>query len=196
MQSVRLKLEEAIGWYRKKDSADKSIIRVTYHKIALNFSDIFGALSKLNALRLEHCDSSIAEAYSNRVVIAILNVFKNFSDENSFWEQISWALSMVSELSESVTERLFEALELGRLKYGFSAVNARTKRQSYHKTTKSTKIISEEQASQLMFPFDTLIAANKDVVAMYLQNIIDVISSFCMQVDSSRIMKAAGLTLS
>lgn len=67
------------------------------------------------------------------------------SDENSFWEQISWALSMVSELSESVTERLFEALELGRLKYGFSAVNARTKRQSYHKTTKSTKIISEEQ---------------------------------------------------
>uniref|UniRef100_A0A9J2PZK7 GPS domain-containing protein n=1 Tax=Ascaris lumbricoides TaxID=6252 RepID=A0A9J2PZK7_ASCLU len=155
--------------------------------------DIFGALSKLNALRLEHCDSSIAEAYSNRVVIAILNVFKDFSDENSFWEQISWALSMVSELSESVTERLFEALELGRLKYGFSAVSARTKRQSYHKTTKSTKIINEEQASQLMFPFDTLIAANKDVVAMYLQNIIDVISSFCVQVDSSRIMKAAGL---
>ncbi|VDM39098.1 unnamed protein product [Toxocara canis] len=173
-------------------AASNKLLSLAEHDILSG--DVFGALSKLNAIRLEHCDSNIGESYANRVVTAILRVFKEYSDVNDFWEQISWALLMSDRLSESVTQQLYEVLEQARLKFGFSAVRSRRKRQLAISTSE-LKLISEDQASLLMYPFDTLLAANKSIVAMYLQNVIDVMSSFCRQVGTSRIMKAAGAGL-
>ncbi|VDK56305.1 unnamed protein product [Anisakis simplex] len=151
--------------------------------------DIYGALTKLSAVYWERCNSAIAETYSDDIVMMIIDIFDNYSDATGFWEQLTWALSMGSKLSERVVERLFRYMELARLKYGFSMVQYRNKRQTDDEMSEP-KLLTEEEASQLMYPFDSLVAANQNVIGMYLQNILDILSSFCRQVDPSRIMKA------
>lgn len=62
---------------------------------------------------------------------------------------------------------------------------------SYIKTVRKVKNL---QASQLLNPFDILLAANKNIVVMLLQNIIDILGGFCKHVKPGMIMRASGNT--
>lgn len=52
--------------------------------------------------------------------------------------------------------------------------------------------VSESIASTLLVAYDLLVSKNQNVVTVYLSNLVDLLSGFCVQTDSTRIMSASG----
>ncbi|KAK6032816.1 hypothetical protein OSTOST_00997 [Ostertagia ostertagi] len=70
-----------------------------------------------------------------------------------------------------------------------SSSSSRTKR-----ATTTSSLSNEQEADDMLSMYDLLLEKNQQIVAVYLLNIQDFLSTFCIQLDetSSRIMSAKG----
>ncbi|EYC19630.1 hypothetical protein Y032_0024g975 [Ancylostoma ceylanicum] len=154
--------------------------------------NIFSALSNMYALDVQKCEEDLDVVTADKITTKLLMTLDENSDSNDYKEVLASASRLMNVVTPPVLEALVLVLEQYRTFLGLTSAprSAREKRAAV-----ATKPISNEQeANDMLNMYDLLLEKNQPIVEVYLLNIKDFLSTFCVQLDASslRVMKAEG----
>ncbi|KAI1724260.1 hypothetical protein Ddc_05481 [Ditylenchus destructor] len=169
--------------------------------------DIFKAIDLMESVNLEQCGNAFSGNVVDTVLNDVMDVTDATNDVNELMEGLGYMMKVVDFASPSVMKRMQDLLT-DHIKHsmGWESSNE-TMAKNQQRTRRSVSLMSamasgsgggkeitEAAASTLLVAYDILVDKNQDVVKVYLSNIQDILSGFCVQADSSRTLQASGET--
>ncbi|WKY17135.1 hypothetical protein Q1695_001619 [Nippostrongylus brasiliensis] len=153
--------------------------------------NIFDSLINMHAMDIQKCEKDFDTVTADKITTKLLLTLDEDSDSNDYKEVLSSASTIMNAVSPSVLESLIFVLEHYRSCLGLTTTqpSMRSKRSI---TAKS--LTNEQEADDMLVMYDLLLDKNQRIVDVYMLNIHDFLSAFCIQLDtsSSRIMSAQG----
>ncbi|VDP10786.1 unnamed protein product, partial [Heligmosomoides polygyrus] len=155
--------------------------------------NVFGALSSMHALDVQRCEEDLDVVTADKITTKLLMTLDDDSDSNDYKEVLYSASQIMNDVSPPVLEAVIFVLEHYRSFLGLTAASSSSSRPKRATTTKLT-LSNEQEADDMLNMYDLLLEKNQRIVDVYLLNIQDFLSTFCIQLDasSSRIMSAQG----
>ncbi|KIH60684.1 hypothetical protein ANCDUO_09054 [Ancylostoma duodenale] len=171
--------------------------------------NIFSALSNMYALDIQKCEEDLDVVTADKITTKLLMTLDENSDSNDYKEVLASASRLMNVVTPPVLEALVLVLEEYRKILGLTSAprSAREKREAVAAKPISNEqevgfsnihvtwcIQSDSQANDMLNMYDLLLEKNQPIVEVYLLNIQDFLSTFCVQLDasSSRVMSAEG----
>ncbi|XGW32542.1 hypothetical protein V3C99_017247 [Haemonchus contortus] len=160
--------------------------------------NIFGALSGMYVIDVQRCEEKFDMVTADKIATKLLMTLDNSSDTNDFREVLYTTSHIMDDLSPFVLEGIILVLERYRSIRGMtpssSSLSPSSSRRTKREATAASATSDEQEADDMLSMYDLLLEKNQQIVDVYLLNIQDFLSTFCIQLDetSSRIMKAKG----
>jgi hypothetical protein len=176
--------------------ATENLRRLIEDDVQMNFP--FEAFEKFDALQQELCnvtyDPKLADAIAGKMIEHLGEV----SDSDELIDGVYYLSSILNSCSPTILPEILHAIEAARMGMKLNQNNIHTLARRQKRNTDLLSAMSasgeatESVANTLLVAYDLLVSKNQNVVAVYLSNLIDLLSGFCLQTDSTRIMAAAG----
>ncbi|KAK5982663.1 REJ domain-containing protein, partial [Trichostrongylus colubriformis] len=154
--------------------------------------NVFAALSSMHVIDVQRCAKNFDMVTADKIATKLLMTLDNNSDTEDYKEVLYSTSRIMNDLSPSVLEGIILLLEHYRSILGMtssSTFSSRTKRE-----VAPSIMTNEQEADDMLSMYDLLLEKNQQIVDVYLLNIQDFLSTFCIQLDetTSRIMSAKG----
>ena len=162
--------------------------------------DIEGALVKLVAIQSEQCNTSLDSVVVDALISKVLTNLENSTDSDALLAGVRVCAAVISSASKENVDKIMELL----IRAQKAAVASRTPNEKQRRkrntatymaalAASSVSAMPETVAETLLAAYDSLLKQpNQNVMPGYIDNILNLLSNFCVQLDSTRAMTADG----
>uniref|UniRef100_A0A915DSH7 PKD/REJ-like domain-containing protein n=1 Tax=Ditylenchus dipsaci TaxID=166011 RepID=A0A915DSH7_9BILA len=176
--------------------------------------DVYNAIELCASVIEEKCGSSLSSNKDliDSVIDKLIDLLDDTNDSDELLEGLDYAMKVVGFASPLAMDRVMQLVDRVKQSVGMPSSsntsslsitaitgfprgrNKRSVNLMSTLTAAADKEVNEAAASTLLVAYDLLVGKNQDVVRVYLNNLQDILSDFCIQADDSRVLSASGRT--
>ncbi|CAD5234674.1 unnamed protein product [Bursaphelenchus xylophilus] len=158
---------------------------------------LHNAIDKLLAVYQENCTAEVNKEIFDTLASKMISQISSSSDILELMEGMQYLNNVILWSSPGTMTKISEISSKVKYILGLESKNGkkREKRNADLMTAMafgSGSRISEDMADELLRAYDLLISKNQQSETLYLSNIDDLLSAFCVQTDSNNMMEASG----